>query len=342
MKKYFIKSSLFITGLHLITSSLFSQTLSAFKIANYPVQFSYLSDDFTVEDQGGGSFAASAKGGEQYFITMFKASSRFNADSLRYLFVDIYKGDKTVENIQVNETGVGKLGTLDGERVRITFLAGGGFYTATAILVRFHLNRKYNTFLLTYEMADRSANNQTRYDAVKKGFEDLCSSFAYTEFKYKKNLYQEDSISIDYPDFWSVSKTDTCMLIDDGRCRITAKAFIAKDSTTSETYAKCERDKMKKSSALFPSFKSTLSTEKWKNDELATKFTGSYEYDEYGVRKTRYFLKYFIRRKVSGKMKDFHILFECPDIYRETYYASKFEIMFKSLVLPGVAGEVKK
>lgn len=338
MKSYF----LLLTGALLITSSLFSQSTSAFKIPNYPVQFSYLKEEFTVEDQGGGSFAASAIGGEVYYITMFKAPHRYNADSLRYMFVDIYKGDKTVENIQVNETGPGKLGTLDGERVRITFVAGGAYYTATAILIRFYINRKYNTFLLTYEMADRSPKNATRYDAVKKGFEDIAASFVYTEFKYKKNLYSEDSISIEYPDFWFAGKTDTCMLIDDGRCRIIAKAYIAKDSTTSATYAKCERDKMKKSSALFPSFKSTLTTEKWRNDELATKFTGSYEYDEYGVRKTRYFLKYFIRRKVSGKMKDFHILFECPEMYRETYYASKFDIMFKSLMLPGVAGEMKK
>jgi hypothetical protein len=41
-------------------------------------------------------------------------------------------------------------------------------------------------------------------------------------------------------------------------------------------------------------------------------------------------------------MKDFHVLFECPEMYRETFYAGKFEIMFNSLVLPGVAGEVKK
>lgn len=331
----------FLVGSILTASSLIAQT-SAYKIANLPVQFSYLTDEFTIQDQGGGSYSAAARGGEEYYISLFKASARFNADSLRYMFVDLYKQDPSIENIQVNETGGGKLGELDGERVRITFMAGGGFYTATAILVRFHINRKYNTFLLTYEMAEETPNNKTRFQAVKKGFEDMCASFAYTEFKYKKYTYPTDSITMEYPEFWFAGKTDTCMLIDDGRCKITGKAYLAKDSTTTETYAKCERDKMKKSSALYPVFKANLTVEKWRNDELATKFTGSYEYDEYGARKTRYFLKYIIRRNVGGIMKDFHILFECPDMYRETYYAGKFEIMLKSVVLPGVAAEVKK
>lgn len=329
-------------GMFILFNSMAAQTTAAFQIPQYPVQFSYLADDFTIEDQGDGMFLANAKGGEQYYITMFKASNRFNFDSLKYMFVDIYKGYPEVENIQPNEAGNGKLGELDGERVRITFMSDGKYYTATAILVRFHMNRKYNTFLLTYEMAERNPNNPSRFDAVKKGFEDLCASFTYTEFKYKKYSYPTDSITIDYPDFWYAGKTDTCMLIDDGRCRITAKCYFAKDSTTTESYAKCERDNMKKSSALYPSFKATMTQEKWRNDELATKFAGTYQYEEYGARKDWYFVKYIIRRNVGGKMKDYHILFECPDMYKETFYASKFEIMLKSLTLPGVAGEVKK
>ena len=331
-----------LTCVLLLINSAIAQTTAVYNIPNYPVQFSYLNEEFTIEDQGGGSFLASAKGGEEYYINLFKASGRFNADSLKYMFTDIYKQDPSVENIQQNEVGNGKLGELDGERTRITFMSSGSYYTATAILVRFHINRKYNSFLLYYEMAERSPSNQTRFDAVKKGFEDICASFAYTQFKYKKYFYDIDSVTMEYPDFWFAGKTDTSMLIDDRRCSITVKAYLAKDSTNTESYAKCERDKMKKSSALFPSYKGTITQEKWKNDELATKFTGTYEYDEYGSRKTRYFLKYFIRRNVGGKMKDYHILFECPDLYRETYYASKFEIMLKSLVLPGVAGEVKK
>lgn len=332
------------TILTLVSSciALAAQTTAQYKIGTLPVQFTYLNEEFTIEDQGGGSYAAVARGGEEYYIMLHKASGRFNADSLRYMFVDLYKQDPQVENIQVNEAGSGKLGSLDGERVRITFMSGGGFYTATAILVRFHMNRKYNTFLMTYEMAERSPQNSTRFDAVKKGFEDLASSFSYTEFKYKKYTYSIDSLSIDYPDFWYAGATDTCMLIDDGRCRITAKSYMAKDSTTSDTYAKCERDKMKKSSALYPAFKGTITTEKWRNDELATKFTGTYEYDEYGARKTRYFIKYIIRRNIGGKMKDYHIQFECPEMYNESYYAAKFEIMLKSIILPGTAGEVKK
>lgn len=325
-----------------LATQIYAQNLSYQAIKNFPAQFSYLSEEFSIEDQGGGSYAAVAKGGEQYYIMMYKASARFNADSLRYMFTDLYKQDPSIENIQVNEAGSGKLGLLDGERVRITFMADGGFYTATAILIRFHLNRKYNSFLLTYEMAERTPANQNRYDAVKKGFEDLCSSFSYTEFKYKKYTDTKDSISIDYPDFWFAGKTDTCILIDDGRCKITAKAYAAKDSTTTESYAKCEKDKMKKSSALFPAFKSTLTIEKWRNDELATKLSGTYQYEEYGARKDWYFMKYIIRRNVGGKMMDYHVLFECPEMYLETYYASKFEIMLKTLSLPGIAGEVKK
>jgi hypothetical protein len=147
---------------------------------------------------------------------------------------------------------------------------------------------------------------------------------------------------MDYPDFWFAGKTDTCMLIDDGRCKITAKSYAVRDSTAAESYAKCERDKMKKSTAIYPAFKGNLSSEKWRNDEIATKFSGTYDYEEFGARKTWYFIKYIIRRNVAGQIKDFHILFECPDMYRETYYASKFEIMLKSLILPGVAVDAKK
>jgi hypothetical protein len=324
------------------SNSLFSQATSTYQMKPFPAQFSYLTEEFQIDDQGDGSYAATAKGGEVYYIQLFKATARFNADSLRYMFEEVYRADKTVENIQLNEKGPGKLGNLDAERVVITFMADGAYYTATAVLVRFHLNRKYNSVLLTYEMSARSPQNESRFLAVKKGFEDLASSFAYTQVNYKKYTYAKDSVTIEYPDFWYAGATDTCMLIDDGRCRVTVKAYAAKDSTTSETYAKCERDKMKKSSALYPAFKGNISTEKWRGEELATKFTGSYDYDEFGGRKTRYFLKYIIRRNIGGKMKDYHVLFECPEMYREAYYAGKFEIMFNSLVLPGVAGEVKK
>jgi len=337
-----MKKSISFILTSLFTVSLISaQSLSTQAVGNLPVEFSYLTEEFHIEDQGGGSYMAEAKGGEVYYIMLNKASSRYNADSLRYTFTNLYKEDPSVENIQVNEVGSGKLGNLDGERVRITFMSNGGYYTATALLVRFHLNRKYNSFLLTYEMSERSEANKIRYDAVKKGFEDLASSFVYKEFKYKKYTYTKDSISIDYPDFWYAGKNDTSMLIDDGRCKVTEIAYIAKDSTTTETHAKCERDAMKKNSALYPSFKGSLTRENWRNDELCTKFSGSYEYDEFGARKTRSFTKYIIRRNVGGKMKDFHVYFECPEMY-STYYTGVFEIMLKSLQLPGIAAEVKK
>jgi hypothetical protein len=326
----------------LLTNRLFPQATSTYEMKPFPATFSYLSDEFQIEDQGGNSYAATARGGEVYYITLFKASARFNADSLRYLFEDLYRGQQGIENIQLNSKGPGQLGGLDGERVQITFVYDGAYYTATAVLMRFHLNRKYNSVLLTYEMAAENDMNKTRYAAVKQGFEAMAGSFAYLEFKYKKYTSDEQQVTLEYPDFWYAGDTDTCMQIDDGRCRITVKGYMAKDSTTSESYAKCERDKMKKSSALYPAFKGNISTEKYKGDELCTKFTGSYDYDEFGGRKTRYFCKYIIRRNLNGKMKDFHVLFECPEMYYESFYKGKFEVIFNSLILPGVAGEVKK
>ncbi len=338
MKKNLFSFLLLLT----LWSNGFSQKTATYPVKGYPACFNYLPDDYTVAQDGAASYTVTGTGGEEYYINLFKASARFNADSLRYMFMGLYQQDPAVENIQVNEVGPGKAGSLDAEKARITFLSNGGYYTATAVLVRFHLNRKYNSFLIYYEMADMNQNNATRFNAVKQGFEDLCASFVYTEFKYKKHFYEEDSVTMEYPDFWYAGQNDTCMLIDDGRSRITLIAYDAKDSTTTETYAKCERDKMKKSSALYPGFKGGYTRENWRNDELATRFTGSYQYEEYGARKEWYFLKYIIRRSVGGKMKDFHVLFECPQMYQETYYASKFEIMLKSLVLPGTAGEMKK
>ncbi len=326
----------------LLSVSLVAQATSTYELKPYPATFSYLTDEFQIEDQGDNSYAATARGGEVYYLSLFKASARFNADSLRYMFEDLYRGQPGIENIQLNSKGQGKLGNLDGERVQITFVYDGAYYTATALLMRFHINRKYNTVLMTYEMAAENDNNRTRYLAVKKGFEDMAGSFVYTPVKYKKYTYAKDSVSMEYPDFWYAGKTDSCMLIDDGRCKITVQSYQAKDSTTTETYGKCERDKMKKNSALYPSYKGTLTTEKWRGEELATKFTGTYDYDEFGGRKTRYFLKYIIRRNVGGSIKDFHVYFECPEMYREGYYAGKFEIMFNSITLPGIAVEVKK
>src|SRR5688572_30074555 len=246
-----IKAYLPILCLTLFSAGqLFSQTTSTYEMKPYPATFTYLADEFQIQDQGDNSYAATARGGEVYYITLYKASARFNADSLRYVFEDLYRGQQGVENIQLNSKGPGKLGNLDGERVQITFVYDGGYYTATAVLMRFHLNRKYNTVLLTYEMAAENDMNKTRYQAVKQGFEALAGSFAYTEFKYKRYTSDEQEVSMEYPDFWYAGDPDTCMLIDDGRCRVTVKGYMAKDSTTSETYAKCERDKMKKSSAL--------------------------------------------------------------------------------------------
>jgi len=326
----------------IIATTLIAQSTATYELKPYPATFSYLVDEFQIEDQGDNSYAASARGGEVYYLSLFKASARYNADSLRYMFEAIYRSQPGVENIQLNSKGQGKLGNLDGERVQITFVYDGAYYTATALLMRFHLNRKYNSVLLTYEMSAQSPQNEIRYLAVKKGFEDMAGSFAYTPVKYKKYTYAKDSVNIEYPDFWYAGTTDSSLLIDDGRCKITIQSFLAKDSTTTETYGKCERDKMKKNSALYPSYKGNLTAEKYKGDELCTKFTGSYDYDEFGGRKTRYFLKYIIRRNVGGKIKDFHLYFECPEMYREGYYASKFEIVFNSISLPGKAVEVKK
>lgn len=319
-----------------------AQKVSTWQVGQLPVTFNYLSDDFTVQAEGSSSFTVAAKSGEEYYINLFKASSRFNADSLRYLFTKLYQQDESVENIQVNEVGTGKAGNLDAEKVRITFVANGGYYTATCVLVRFHINRKYNSFMLYYEMADMNQNNATRFNAVKQGFEDLCASFSYTEFKYKKHFNPDDSVAVEYPDFWYAGKNDTAIIVDDGRCRLLIKSYLAKDSTSTETYAKCQRDYMKKNSALFPGFKGNLSKEIWRNNEMCSKFSGSYQYEENGARKDRYFIKHIIRRNVNGEMKDFHVLFECPEMYRESYYASKYEIMLKSIVLPGVAIDLKK
>lgn len=333
--------SYFLMGFVCI-ASLTAQKTSPYPVGSFPATFNYLSDDFTVQADGPTSFTVAAKSGEEYYVNLFKASSRFNADSLRYMFTKLYQQDPAVENIQVNEVGPGKAGNLDAEKVRITFVAGGGYYTATCVLVRFHLNRKYNAFMLYYEMADMNQNNATRFNAVKQGFEDLCASFVYTDFKYKKHVDNEDSITIEYPDFWYAGKNDTALLVDDGRCKILIKSYVAKDSTSTETYAKCQRDYMKKNSALYPAFKGNLVKEIWRNNEMCTKFSGSYQYEEFGIRKDRYFVKHIIRRNVAGTMKDFHVLFECPELYRESYYSPKYEIMLKSIILPGLAVDLKK
>lgn len=326
-------------------SFLYAQTgeLTTYQIEGLPVEFSYLKDEAQVAKDGSRSYTVVARGGEEYYINLFNASSRFNADSLRYLFTGIYSSDPSVENIQVNEVGSGTMGELPAERVRITFMYDGSFFTATCVLVRFHLNHRTTSFLLYYEMADRNMNNAIRYDAVQKGFEDLCGSFKYLDFKYAKHEfpYEEDKATIEYPDFWFVENNDTAALIDDGRCKISITPHVAEDSTTTSTYAKCQKDAMKKNSALYPSCKSRMSTVNWQNDELATLLKGTYQIEVFGARLDWYYEKYFIRRELEGKMIDFHVLFECPDMYMD-YYRPKFDIIFKSLVLPGKAAEVKK
>lgn len=319
----------------------FTQSYTPYSITSYPVTFKHLQEEATVTKDGARSYTVTARGGEEYYITLFKASARFNADSLKYMLMGQYSGDNTIQNIQVNEVGSGKMGNLDAERARITFMYNDKFYTATAVLVRFHINRKFNSFLLNYEMSERSEGNGIRYDAVKSEFEKVCSSFEYTEFKYTNYFYDRDSIKIEYPDFWFAGKNDTAMIVDDGRCGITVYSKIPFDTVTTFTYLKCEKDAMKKKSALYPGFKSTLVNEKIFSGETITKHSGSYEYEEFGGRKNLYFEKYVIRRKIGTKTKDFHILLTCPEMYLD-FYRPKFDIIFKSILLPGKMIEVKK
>lgn len=315
---------------------------TTYKIPDLPVEFSY-NKDFKLRQDGKRSWTVfSEETGTEFYINLYKVGVRFNADSLRYLMLSLYEGgdpNEAVTNIQVNEVGTGSMGPHPAEKFIMSFVsAEGKLYVNTAYLVHFQINRKYNSLLFYFEIGEK---NVTSYAQIQEA---MISSLKYTEFIYQKYNYAQDSVQIDYPNFWTAeAQTENdkpYLLIDDGRCRITLSSYIPKDSTTVGTYADAERDAWKKDVSNYPNLKIKSGTEKCKNGDMQAKNSGTFYKQFDGVTKTVTFSKYFLRRQVGNRKKDFVLYFECPEL-NFSYYDPIFRKIYDSMVLPGNIVEAK-
>jgi hypothetical protein len=301
-----------------------------------PVEFDYPAD-FKLQQDGKSSWTIfNEETGTEFYVNLYRTGVRFNADSLRFLMLKLYESDESVSNIQVNEVGTGSMGPHPAERFVLSFVsAEGKLYTCTAYLVHFWMNRRYNSFLFYFEIGEK---NVISYAPIQ---EKMISSIRYKEFPYKKYTYQNDSVQIDYPDFWTAEtikgdSTEQQLLIDDGRCRILLSSYVpTKDTITVKMYADAERDKWKKAITQYRDLKISTGTEKIKEtgDVIAVN-SGSFNTEVQTVMRRMEFTKYIIRRKVGTRTKDFVIYFECPEMYHD-YYEPVFRKMYASLVLPG-------
>lgn len=317
----------------LLTISAGQAQVKTQSFGSYPVEFDFPAD-LQVRQDGKRSWTVySDDTGTEFYINLYKVGLRFNADSLRYLIAGLYEGDESVANIQPGEIASGKMGGYPAERFTLTFRSSEGkAYQTTAYLVHFQIDRKYNSILFYFEIGEK---NVISYAPIQ---ENMISSIRYKEFKYVKYTYEKDQVQLELPDFWTAElrekDTTSYLQVDDGNCRITFSSYTPKDSTTLAFYADQERDAWKKDIPSYPDLKIKSGTEKTKEGDVFARNSGSYNATVQGVVRRMVFTKYWYRRIVDGKAKDFVLFMEYPENY-ETYYTPVFEKIYQSVVWPG-------
>lgn len=314
-----------------ILSKITAQGFISYSIPNLPVEFDYPSD-MVIEKTGKKSWVVYDKNiGTEFNINLFNVSPRFNADSLRYMMLKLYD-DPEVKNIQINEVGSGTMGSHRAEKLVLSFIGPRDKqYVSTIYLVYFHINHEYNSLIFYFEIG---VNNVISYAPLQEA---MISSLRYKPFTYKKTSIEKEGIELEYPNFWTEMAVDTGMgylHIHDGRMKFFAGAIERMDSTSLKTIAESERDSWKKQSGTFPNLKIKTQSIKYKNGEMQFLNQGTFNQQVYSITRDISFKKYFIRRIIEGKTKDFLIYWEYPTS-SEKYYTPIHDIMMESLRLPG-------
>jgi len=308
-----------------------AQGYVSYTLPNLPVEFDYPSD-MELEKTGKKSWVVFDKNvGTEFNINLFNVSPRFNADSLRYMMLKLYD-DPDIKNLQVSEVGSGSMGPHRAEKLSLSFMGPHDKqYVSTIYLVYFHINHEYNSLIFYFEIG---ANNVISYAPLQEA---MISSLRYKPFSYKKNIIEKEGIQLEYPNFWTEMAIDTgigYLHIHDGRMKFFAGAVDRMDSTSLKTFAEVERDSWKKQPAAFPNLKIKTQSVKCKNGETQFFNQGTFDQQVYSITRNVSFKKYFIRRIIEGKPKDFIIYWEYPTS-AEKYYAPVHDIMMESLRLPG-------
>lgn len=314
-----------------LTNIVHAQGLVSYTLPGFPVEFDYPSD-MVLEKTGKKTWVVYDKNvGTEFNINLFHVGPRFNADSLRYMMLKLYE-DPEVKNIQINEVGSGTMGPHRAEKLVLSFIGPKDKqYVSTIYLVYFHINHEYNSLVFYFEIG---ANNVVSYAPLQEA---MISSLRYKPFSYKKTLYEKEGIELEYPNFWAETVVDTglgYLHIHDGRLKFYAGAVERMDSTSLKTLAEAERDSWKKQATTFANLKIKTQSLKCKNGEIQYINQGTYDQQVYSITRNISFKKYFIRRIIDGKFKDFLIYWEYPTS-AEKYYAPIHDIMMGSLRLPG-------
>lgn len=313
-----------------ILSKITAQDFISYSIPNLPVEFDYPSE-MVIERTGKKSWVVYDKNiGTEFNINLFNVSPRFNADSLRYMMLKLYD-DPEVKNIQINEVGGGTMGSHRAEKLVLSFIGPRDKqYVSTIYLVYFHINHEYNSLIFYFEIG---VNNVISYAPLQEA---MISSLRYKPFTYKKTSFEKEGIELEYPNFWTEMAVDTgvgYLHIHDGRMKFFAGAIERMDSTSLKTIAESERDSWKKQPG-FSNLKIKTQSIKYKNGEMQFLNQGTFDRQLYTITQNVSFKKYFIRRIIEGKVKDFLIYWEYPT-NTEKYYMPIHDIMMGSLRLPG-------
>lgn len=196
----------------------------------------------------------------EFNVILYKVSQAFNADSLRYLALDLYQ-DPNLQNVQAMEVNTGTLNGIPADRVVISFIYGDARYLSTIYLAHFHINHQYNSVLFYFEIGEA---NVVSYVGIQ---DELLSSLSYLPFEFGPRKGEGYSLDIAY--HWLVKKTEDDSLMawfTDGRSEIKLYRSELTDSLSSATIADLARNASKKALDLKVSKEREKSG--WKGQDL--------------------------------------------------------------------------
>lgn len=180
----------------------------------------------------------------EFNVILYKVHPAFNADSLRYLALDLYQ-DPNLQNVQAMEVNSGTLNGIPADRVVISFIYGDARYLSTLYLAHFHINHQYNSVLFYFEIGE---GNAVSYVGIQ---DQLLSSLSYLPFEFGPRKGPGFSLDIAY--HWLVKKTEedgdsVLAWFTDGRSDIKLYRSNITDSLSSATMADLAKDVAKKAS----------------------------------------------------------------------------------------------
>lgn len=322
------------TLLHLLIciSALFAGTVTnaqkTYSFRDFPVDFDY-PEEWRIEQDSRNSWVVT-DGTTEFNILLFRANKRFNADSLRYMAMELY-ADPSIQNLQVSEVGGGTMGNIPAEKCVLSFMHQGKLYLSIMYLAKFHINHQYNSILFYFEIGEGNAKS---YEPLQ---EHMISSLRYRDFQYRS--FSQHDVTVEFPSHWAGVRPaeDDSLLIKftDGRGSFSVFLNECRDSLPVFDKLNAYRQYLRKNPGDRKDLKVNLEKDKWNNLPVQW-FEMRYQINEMGVLYRIVQKNWHIVRKVEGECRHYQILFEYPEGYESFYLPVEKKVM-QALKLPGAA-----